>query len=311
MDSVSLEVGIDVSKDHLDVCIEGHKPFRIPNTLDSCKQLALRLAPGSTIHLEASGGYERTPRAALRSSGFEVRTLDPLKVRRMAQAKSRGVKTDPIDAAHLARCGRDLVAQGDKSEEREALANLSRAIDEIKRAAGQMKLRAQVPGLDSTTKKAYWQVVRSLTTQALCLEKEFVKRVKASSLREKYELALTVPCVGACTARVVICETAEDLGPFTASQIASYAGVAPIDDSSGKRASARVRRGNARLKAALYMPALGSIRFQPWAKDLYARLRAKGRGHQQAIVAVMRRLLIRLIAVLKRGSAWQPEPISP
>lgn len=309
MNSVSAQVGIDVCKDHLDVSIDGSKPFRVANSPEGCELLVGRLPAGSTIHVESTGGYERIPRRFLTQAGFLVKVHDPFRVRRMAQAKARRGKTDALDAKHLAQAGPDLLAQQEKSPEREKLCDLSRLIDQLKGTATSMKLRAALPGLDAFAKTTLIEVAKNLSSHIRALEKEFVRRVKHSPLKAKYELALTVPGVGPCLARVAACELPEDLCAFTIPQLTSYAGVAPIDDESGKsRKPARIRRGNSRIKAALYMPALSCMSLQPWAKDLYARLRARGRVHQQAAVAVMRKLLMRILAVLQRGSAWKAEP---
>lgn len=309
MTSLSSEVGIDVAKDHLDISIDSGKPFRISNSEEDCEALADRLPPGSIIHLEASGGYERTARNVLRTRGFTVNTHDPLKARRYAQSQARQAKTDAIDACSLSKDGKALVPQQEKSQEREALSDISRTITCLKREAAKMKVRAKVTGLDPMAKQAFLDAAALLTKKFQELEKQFVSRVMKSSLREKYLLACTVPGVGPCTARVLVCELPEQLEKFTIAQLTAYAGVAPIDNGSGKKkVTARIRRGNARLKAALYMPAICCVGRYAWASELYAKLMAKGRKPQQAAVAVMRRLLVRALAVLKRGSAWQAEP---
>ena len=134
--------------------------------------------------------------------------------------------------------------------------------------------------------------------------------VKESSLKERYELALTVPRVGVNLARVAICELPQDLERWSIRQISSYAGVAPLDDQSGrKNLPAKLpKHKNPHLKGALYMPAMGLIMHHPWAKTAYTRLRSRGLTHQQALIPIMHKLLFHLVAVLKRGSAWQAEP---
>ncbi len=123
---------------------------------------------------------------------------------------------------------------------------------------------------------------------------------------------MSVPGVGPVTACAVVAELPDDLSGVSTAQAAAYAGLAPLDDSSGKRDGPKtVGRGNARLKAALYMPALGLVRRPGWARDLYTRLKDKGRRHQAAIVAVMRKLLTRVVAVLKRGTPWQENTTAP
>lgn len=309
MNSLASQVGIDVSKDYLDISIDKAKPFRVPNDARGIAKLAGVLPPAAQIHLEASGGYERLVRTRLTEAGFTVETHCPLKVRRMAQAKARHGKTDALDAKHLAEVGQDLPSQPHKSAEHESLTELSRAISELKTQAGQMKVRAKTPQLDLQLKKVYLAVATSISKKVAILEKTYLKRIQASSFAERFDLARSIDGVGAGLARVAVSELPEDLESFTPAQICSYAGLAPIDHQSGSsRRPSRIGHGNARLKGALYMPALYCVQRQDWARSLYRKLRERGRAHQQAIVAVMRRLLRRLVAVLRRGSAWVAEP---
>lgn len=312
MKSVSVEVGIDVSKEHLDVVIPGSKCFRVANTEAGLESLRNRLSPGSVVHLESSGGYERLAQRWLKQRGFSVRTHCPIKVRRMAQAKGLHSKTDALDAKHLADVGRELTPQEPKSTQREGLCDLSRTISSLKDAIADFKKRAGTPELDVEARNVIEETIRFIETQVQSLEKRFAERVKETELAQRYVLALSVPGVGPCLARTAVCELPENLDRFTPAQLTSYAGVAPRDCQSGKRKPvARVGFGNSKLKTALYMPAMSCVKTQLWARELYHRLKAKGQHHLQAAVAVMRRLLLRLIAVLKRGSAWKAEPISP
>jgi transposase len=316
MNIVASEVGVDVSKGHLDVSVDGAKSFRIANTQEDCQALVSRLPQGSVVHLESSGGYERTVRRVLSEAGIRVETHDPLKVRRMAQAGSKKVrprkaKTDPIDAKNLAEVGATLPAAVDKSLGRQGLCDHSRAIDETRAVAAQFLVRARACELDDIAKQAYTQVAAQLNRIAEELEAQFVDRVERSKLATRYRLALSVPGVGPRLARVATCELPEDLTHCSTAQAASYAGLAPIDHSSGARiGKARIGRGNSRIKAACYMPAICAIRFQAWAKELYAKLRAKGCHHQHAVVAVMRRILVRVAAVIRRGTPWQKATLS-
>ena len=219
-------------------------------------------------------------------------------------------KTDAIDAQNLAIYAQELPPRAEKSVEHEQLTDQSRAIDELKRCAAQFRVRAQTPELDKHSQKAYIQAAQDLAKRAQELEKSLLRSIKKSELAHRFELALSVPGVGPVLARTLVCELAQDLSPYSTEQVAAYAGLAPIDNTSGKKTGrARIKRGNARLKAALYMPALSAVKSQKWARELYAKLRSRGRTHQQAIVAVMRRLLVRAVAVLKRGSPWQDEPL--
>src|SRR5688572_29257430 len=103
MNILAPQVGIDVDKSSLVFSIESGKPFRIDNAEDAIRSCAGRLPAGSQIHLEASGGYERLVRRILEEAGFPVHVHNPLKTRRLAQARGTRAKTDPLDAQALAR----------------------------------------------------------------------------------------------------------------------------------------------------------------------------------------------------------------
>jgi transposase len=309
MHIVSNEVGIDVCKDWLDVSLEGARTFRASNTLAGIDQLEGRIPSGSVIHMESSGGYERLAHRELRSRGHLVRVHNPRKVRRLADVRGLSAKTDDLDARHLSTCGKVLPVRPDKSSQRESLCDISRAIQTLKADSSAYKKRIQTPELEPAVVGVYKELVKALELEIRELEKTFVQRVKGSSLKTKYAHALSVPGIGPVAARVLVSELHEELSGIGSRQVCSYAGLAPMDEASGKtiRAS-RLRKGNSHLKAAMYMPALTAIAKHQWAKDLYAGLRAKGRNHEQAIVPVMRRMLVRVVVVLKRGSPWQVEP---
>jgi transposase len=308
MNIVASEVGIDVASEELVTSIDEGKPFRTRNTEEGAEQIARRLPAGCTVHLESSGGYERTVLRVLRNAGFDVRCHNPLRARRVAQGTGAGAKTDPIDAVMLSEKGRLMPVHEVKAAERRDLADFSRAIDTIKETIAGYKKRRNMPELDKGAKDAYSAVIKVLQAQAKQLERTFVERVKSSAYKEQYKLAISVRCVGPVAARVCVCELPENFKLQPTNHSTSYAGIAPIDKSSGKRKKAHIAHGNSRLKRGLYMCGVTALRDEPWARKLYARLIAQGRTHDQAIVPIMRRILVRVVCVTKRGSPWQDEP---
>jgi transposase len=306
MNSIVSQVGIDVGKATLFVSIDEKTPFEIANEKKACLALAGRLPAKAEVHLEASGGYDRTVRRALEEAGFEVRVHNPYKARCMARARSSGAKTDKIDAKHLSQTGQLLPVKAAKSEEREGLADQSRALESLRASASSYRLKLAQPELDPEAKAVYAGVVEDFEARIEKLEKAIEQRLKNSSMASDYALLLTVPGVGKAIARVCLAELPEDLRERTPAEIASYAGLAPLDNSSGTyTGKSRIGTGNVHLKAVLYMGALSLCRNQAWARDHYDRLRAKGKHHLTAIIAIMRRLLMRIVAVLKRGTPWQ------
>jgi len=306
MKSISVPVGADVSEGKIDVSIDGGRPTAFDNDRKGVRALVRRLPRRAAVYMECTGAYGRLLRRELLEAGVEVAQLDPLKVRRLAQARGVQGKTDALDARLLAWAGPLLRPVRSKSPGHEGLADLSRHIQGRKAQCADDKRRRGQPGLCPCVRRSLDRGIRALEKEIARLEREFLGLVRESELARRHALLLTVPGVGPALARTLVCELPEDVGGLGPGQIASYAGLAPMDRQSGNsRKPSRIRKGNVRLKAALYMPAMCCVRSQEWARDLYRRLKGSGKTHEQAMVAVMRRLLVRAFAVIRHERPWQ------
>lgn len=306
-------VGIDTAKDWLDVFIDRprSKRRRFRNDAEGIAQLKADLGEGDyVIGIEATGRYEALARHELESAGYTVRVKNPRQMRRLAEGLGYQAKTDCIDAQVISQAAELGRQNKPRSKEREGLGDLSRTIECLKKDRSNHLKRMKAPGFSERAIQCLKAVVKAIDEQIAKLEKEFIQLVKKSSLARRYELALSVRGVGPALARIAVCEMPEDLHAWSARQLCAYAGVAAIDDRSGNDAPpAKVPlHSNRHLKGGLYMPAISLVATQDWAKRSYARLLAKGRTHQQAMIAIMHKLMFHLIAVLKRGSPWQAEP---
>lgn len=171
-----------------------------------------------------------------------------------------------------------LVATQVKSAERQALCDISRTITILKDDISKHKKRLGMPGIDACSRRALQKTVRFLERQVVQLQKDFIEKTASGSYARRYELAKSVPGVGPELARVLVSELPDDLSDLDRRRVASYAGVAPIDRSSGKfKGTSHTGRGNAHLKRALYMPALSILTSQAWAKEFYERQRLLGK----------------------------------
>ena len=229
----SISVGIDASHETLAVSIDQARPFCVSNGKEGILALARKLPLGCQVHLEASGGCERLARRTLQELGHEVRVHNPLKTKRMAQARGVRAKTDPSDAVQLSRSGSLIPSHKPKSVEREELCDYSRMIDAMKTTLAEYRKRIQTPEMDKAAMAACSKLCKSLLVQIKEMEIAFAKRIKNSSLAKLYELALSIPSIGPQTARIIVCELPEDFEERTHGQISSYAGLAPIDNASG------------------------------------------------------------------------------
>jgi transposase len=306
MKSISNSVGIDVHKDNLRVSISKAKPFKVDNCPEGIAGLLPRIPEGSVVHVEASGGYERLLRHTLRANGIECKLHNPRKIDRLADPLGRPAKTDDLDAIHLCEAGPLVKGFQDKSAEQEKLCDMSRTIESFKESRSEFLKQSKKPGLPADCVKAFAMSVQHLDKEIKKLEKALLLAIHKSKYRVQYELAISVNCIGPITAATLVCEFPVNIYEATPHQLVSYGGLAPKDDSSGKRNGPRhLAPGNMHIKHVMYMAAVAAIATQQWAKDLYARLKARGRCHQQAIVAIMRKLLERVVVVIQRGTAYQ------
>lgn len=314
MSSIAVSVGIDVSKDALEVCAlreSGPKRLSVPNTKEGIEKLIAFLGPEcGPVSMEATGRFESLAERSLRQAGYEVKVQNPRLAKRLAEGMGASAKNDRLDAESLASSAPFCKAAHPKSEERERLCDISRAVRALTNSRSGYLKRLKTPGLAPAAAESYRRIAEDLKREISLLKKRFKQEIKETAFFERWKLLQTVKNVGEDAARAAVCELPEDLSLWTPKQIASYAALVPAERSSGKsKSKAELKKhGNMHLKSALYMPAISMIRNDPEARRIYADGLAKGKTHRQAVVPVMHKLFRQIVAVAKRGTAWQPVP---
>jgi len=302
-------VGIDVSKDRLDVHIRPTgEVFAVARDGAGLEQLVgkLRTIAPSLIVLEATGGFETVVAAALAAAGLPLAVVNPRQIRAFAKACGQLAKTDKLDAAVIAHFA-DAVqppARGVPDEAARALAELlTRRRQLIGMMTAERNRRRQLtqPRLVRTVD----QVLATLQLQLSAIDTDIDTAIRATpAWREKEELLTTAPAIGAKIARTLIADLPE-LGALTRRRITALVGVAPFNHDSGKRHGKRaIAGGRSSVRAALYMAVLVAIRRKLPLAATYQRLRAAGKPAKVAIVATMRKLLVILNAIMWDKTAW-------
>jgi transposase len=241
--------------------------------------------------LEATGGFETVAAAALAAAGLSVAVVNPAQVRAFAQALGQRAKTDPLDAAVIARFAEAArPARPLADAETQLLADLiarRRQIVEMIVAEKQRLDRAPAKRLI----KSIERLLKALEKELSNLNGDIDAAVRASPLwRANEELLTSVPGVGPTTARTLIAELPE-LGRLTRKEIAALAGLCPFTRQSGQwRGKSFIAGGRASVRAALFMAAMVAARFNPILKTFYARLTAAGKPKKAALIAVARKL---------------------
>lgn len=306
----ALNIGIDVSKDRLDVAANSASlaPFHVPRDHGGLADLVERLRPlgAERIAVEATGGFETIVVAALAAAALPVVVVNPAQVRAFARALGKRAKTDPIDAAVIARFAEATrpALRPLPDADTEALADLvarRRQIIAMIGAENQRLKRAT-----ARTAKSIRRLLKALEKELTDLDRDLDDSIRASpNWLEKVELLKSVPGIGDQIARTLVAELPE-LGTLDRRQIAALVGLAPWTRQSGQwRGKSYIGGGRATVRTALYMGALVAARHNPNLKAFRDRLVAAGKPKLVAIIAVARKLITCLNAIIRDEQPWR------
>jgi transposase len=302
-------VGVDVSKAHLDVAVlPDGAVFQVANDAAGWEALIARLQGQAVqaIGLEPSGGYERGLVRALRRAGLPVRVVNPHRVRLYARARGRLAKTDRIDAAVIARFVAELKPRPPRCDPvAERMAELLTArrqlTDDRVRLANQAE-QTQDPWL----KRLLARRLRQLQAQILLIGRRLAEIVAADPQKaDQARLIQSLPGAGETLSHTLI-GLVPEIADASRRELAALVGVAPFDDSSGQRTGKhRICGGRAEVRRVLYMAALAAARCNPTLKAYRDRLVASGVPPKAAIIAVARRMLGILAAMLRKRETYK------
>jgi transposase len=303
-------VGIDVSKDRLDVHVRPSDE-RLAVTTDDAGLATLlsrlrALAP-TLIVLEATGGYEVAVAAALATAGVPVAVVNPRQIRDFARATGQLAKTDTLDARVIARFA-ELVQPAVRplpTEQARGLGELvARRRQLVDMLAAEMNRHGQAR--DRGVQKRITAHVTWLTKALKEIDGEITQLIRSSPIwRETEDLLTTARGIGEVTAHALIADLPE-LGQLTRRRIAALVGIAPVNRDSGQwRGRRMISGGRPAVRRALFMATLAAIRYNPVIRDFYLRLTTAGRPKKVAVIAAMRKLLTILNAMLRDGRRWE------
>lgn len=292
-------VGIDVSKDRLDVHV-------LPEGLAAlCGRLAGE--PVTIVAVEATGGFETVVAAALAGAGLPLVVVNPAQVRAFAKALGKRAKTDPIDAAVIARfvAATKPAVRPLPDAATQLLAELvgrRRQIVDMLAAERQRQSRLTARHLA----RSLTRLIAALERELDAVDREIDTSVRGSpAWREREDLLSSVPGVGPVIARTLIAELPE-LGSIGRKQIAALAGLAPYTRQSGRwKGKTFIGGGRKDVRRALFMGAMTARTHNPPLKAFYERLLAAGKPKLVALIAVARKLLTILNAIIRTKTPWQ------
>lgn len=303
--------GIDVSKEWLDFSLENNV-FRVKQDKLQIKKFIrkyLQAKASVLCVLESTGGYEHLVSGCLVEAGISVHVAHPNKVVAFAKAKGRLAKTDRIDAKILAEYGEFIQGhelRSPSSKAQLALQELSSRLAQLKMSRHQEGCRL---GIVKTPKvrRSLEIMLKALDKQICELEEAILDAIKQDELLKKqFDILQSMKGVGKTLALVILADLPE-IGALNKKQIAALVGVAPITKQSGNwHGAATTKYGRATVRKVLYMAALVASRYNEKMRQFYERLIANGKPKKVALVAVMRKMIVTLNAMICNEVCYQP-----
>jgi transposase len=314
-------LGLDIAKLKFNACLINqssklkHKVFA--NTTLGFEQLSEWLSRQGvqSVHacLEATGTYSEPLALFLHEAGQTVSVVNPAAIKAFAQSRLSRTKTDKVDAELIARfCqAQEPLAWSPPAAEVRALQALVRRLDALieMRVAEENRLSSGITV--EVVRHSVEEHVAYLNEQLKRTEELIRKHIDSHpTLKRQRELLDSIPGIGETTAAVLLSEITDLKQYGSARQVAAYAGLVPRERQSGSSLKGRARLskiGNARLRKALYFPAVTAIRCSPFFQGWTEGLRARGKCKLTVICAVMRKLIHLAYGVLKTGMPFDPE----
>jgi transposase len=314
-------LGIDISKLKFNVCLINlngklkHKVF--PHTSTGFEQLTQWLRKQGVEHvhacLEATGTYSEPLALFLHESGYSVSLINPAATKAFAASRLSRTKNDRVDA--------ELIARFCQAQQPSAWAPPAREVRELQALVRRLEslIEMRVAEENRLSSGITVEMVRQSVQEHLTYLNQKIKRTEElirthinnhPGLKRQSQLLDSIPGIAETTAALLLSEITDIKQYRSARQVAAYAGLVPRERQSGSSVRGRTRLskiGNARLRRALYFPAITALRcssfFQAWAKGLQER----GKSKMSVICAVMRKLVHVAYGVLKNGKEFDPE----
>jgi transposase len=297
-------VGVDVSKDTLEVGWPDRTGQTLPNTRAGGERLLALLPGGGCVVCEATGGYEQLLVEVFLAANRPLARVNPKRVRDYARSQGWLAKTDRLDAKVLAEYGNVTHPRpvAKPSSYQSALRAWVQRRDQLVEGL-QAERNRLAQATEPEVKASHRTFIAAIERHLQRVEKQ-LKQLMAqpSDLAERVACLERVKGVGRTTALAVLAYLPE-LGTLSRGRVASLAGLAPFNRDSGRfRGQRRISGGRFPLRRHLYMPALVAAHHNPILQPFYQRLRASGKPAKVALTAVMRRLLIALNSTLQSTS---------
>lgn len=308
----TLFVGVDMAQKSFVWAIHGHSDTHSASNDDSGFEQLLKALQGQAVGLlvlEATGGLERALATCLLQHGLAVAVVNPRAAREFARSMGHLAKTDAIDALALAHYAQTLASKADQSGVRYAPAR-----EQVQQLQSLVMRRAQLVNMRTAEKnrlsgsirvlrESIQAVIRTLNQQIARIDKDIDAHVRLH-FKEQAARLEAIKGVGITTCATMLAFMPE-LGSIKAGSAAKLAGLAPLNQDSGKaRGKRHVWGGRAIVRSTLHMAMLSAVRYNPVIRVFYKRLIAAGKPKKVALVACSHKLMRILNAMARTGEPW-------
>jgi transposase len=302
-------VGIDISKSKLDVFDAAiGRAERIDNASALIGALVERWRGRDVFVLfEATGRYDRALQDALKAAQIRFARVNPLRARAFARAAGFLAKTDAVDAKMLALMADRLRPPPDtqRQDACERLHLLHRRRDQLVHMRAQERTRLSEAG-EPDERLDIARHIGWLSDEIKAFDARIAAFIDAvPALAEQARRLRTAPGIGPANATTLLALLPE-LGARSPKTIAALVGLAPFNhDSGAMRGKRTIAGGRKRVRDALYIAALAASRFSPHFKAIYKALIAAGKAKKLALIAVARRLLVAINAMIRDNADFK------
>ena len=314
--SVPVYVGLDTSKAQLEVAVGQSVVSPVDNTRTGISKLIARLPKDvALIVIESTGCYSQLAASMLTAAGYRVAVVQPGRIKHYARSQGILAKTDRIDARIIAQFGEHspgLTVYEEPSETRKRLRALVDRRDQVveDRVREENRLEAC---LDTTVQRHLRSSIARLRRAEVKMAKQLQELIKADGeMSAIFGILESMKGVGSLTAACLLAHLPE-LGCVNRQEIAALAGVAPYNNDSGPRQGQRsIHGGREQVRSAMHMAAVSASRHDENMSSFYNRLLERGKPKKVALVAVVRKMLIRLNGLVAeyRKSIAQPAAVT-
>ncbi len=315
-------IGIDISKAKYDVYVtDGVKSWRneFPNTAGGHRKLVKWLqkidAAAGHVCLEATGRYGEEVARCLHGAGYTVSIVNPRIIKRYAQVQGLRNKTDQLDAKLLATyCQREQPRSWQPpTPQQRKLQALTRYLDDLKENRTSQINRLKAGTHPDEVATSLRTVIELLSEQIKTVGEQISDHINQHpELQRDRDLLVSIDGIGETTAAIVLAELPHIANFSNAKQLAAYAGLTPQQLQSGQSHyhAGLLKLGSKHLRTALFFPAISAIRHNKPLAAFARRLAERGKRKMSIVVAVMRKLLHYIFAILTKQQPFDPDYLS-